>query len=139
MKCFTKFLITLFIVCLAGAINATNLKTNDSPPKHFVLDHTTDPSLHHIIRRNPTITVETHQSPIIRSSADNSMMSFGNTSDNNGPNVPDTAFGRTPEIAGPAIYMHSKGNLSVIQETPAHVGWRNERKTITSLNKDTST
>jgi hypothetical protein len=27
--------------------------------------------------------------------------------------------------------------MSVIKETPAHVGWRNEKQTVTSLNKQT--
>lgn len=27
--------------------------------------------------------------------------------------------------------------MSAIKETPAHVGWRNEKNTITSLNKET--
>ena len=30
--------------------------------------------------------------------------------------------------------MHSKTPISVVKETPAHIGWRNEQKTITSLN-----
>jgi hypothetical protein len=33
--------------------------------------------------------------------------------------------------------MHNKAPISVVHETPAHVGWRNERKTITSLNTET--
>jgi hypothetical protein len=139
MKSFTKFLFTLSIVCLATGINSLNLKSNDQPPKHFVADHSSNPSLHHVVRRNPTVQVKTTESPLIRSSVDNSMMSFGNTSDNNGPNVPAPNYGKTPEIANPAIYVHSNDSLSVIQETPAHVGWRNERKVITSLNKATST
>lgn len=27
--------------------------------------------------------------------------------------------------------------MSAIKETPAHVGWRNEKQTVTSLNKET--
>jgi hypothetical protein len=33
--------------------------------------------------------------------------------------------------------LHSKTPISVIKETPAHVGWRNEQKSITSLNLET--
>jgi len=86
----------------------------------------------------PTVTVETHQTPISSASANGGIMSFGNTNDNNGPNVPAGGYGKSPEIAGPAIYAHSRGTMSVIQETPAHLGWRTEKKVITSLNKATS-
>jgi hypothetical protein len=30
--------------------------------------------------------------------------------------------------------VHSKSPISVVKETPAQVGWRNEQKSITSLN-----
>lgn len=33
--------------------------------------------------------------------------------------------------------MHSKTPITAIKETPAHVGWRNEVKTITNLNTET--
>jgi hypothetical protein len=138
MKYNLRLIFTFVLAILSSNINSLKLTTNDIPPRHFVVDRTSNPSLHHVIRRNPTVTVQTHMSPIIASTADNSVMSFGNNNDNNGPNVPSPTYGKSPEIAGPAIYVHSKGNLSVIQETPAHVGWRNEQKVITSLNKATS-
>lgn len=33
--------------------------------------------------------------------------------------------------------MHSKSPISVVSETPAHLGWRNEQKTLTTLNSST--
>ena len=130
---------TLLFVCLLNAIYSVKInKSNDKPPHHYVVDHTSNPSLHHVIRRNPTITVKTSQSPIPAFAADNSVMSFGNTSDNNGPNPGANPYSKTAEIAGPAIYAHSRGTMSVITEQPAHVGWRSEQKTITSLNKATN-
>ena len=33
--------------------------------------------------------------------------------------------------------MHSKSPVSVVTETPAHLGWRNEQKTLTTLNTTT--
>jgi len=128
----------LFFLALACSIHSLKLQNNAVPPKHYVIDHTSNPSLHHVIRRMPTVTVETHQTPISASSASSGVMSFGNTNDNNGPNVPAGGYGKSPEIAGPAIYAHSRGTMSVIQETPAHLGWRTEKKVITSLNKATS-
>lgn len=37
----------------------------------------------------------------------------------------------------PSIYFHAKGGISVIKETPAHVGYRHETDYITSVNKST--
>ena len=38
-------------------------------------------------------------------------------------------------ILDPSIYFHSAGGISVIKETPAHVGFRHETDYITSVNK----
>ena len=38
-------------------------------------------------------------------------------------------------ILGPSIYFHGQGSISVIKETPAHVGYRHETDYITSVNK----
>jgi len=35
----------------------------------------------------------------------------------------------------PSVILHSTGSISAIKETPAHVGWRDEKKIVTSLNK----
>jgi hypothetical protein len=107
-------------------------------PQHVVVDKTSNPTLNHVIRRNPTVTSEVHYSPPLPPTTATTTMSFGNTSDNNGANVPNPDYGKKPEIVGPAIYVHSKGGMSVVTEQPAHVGWRSEKKVITSLNKETN-
>jgi len=138
MKCYKQIIFTILFVCLATAMNSSNLKVRDVPPRNLVVDRTSDPTLHHVIVRDPTLTVLTNQTPVQRVTTDNSIMHFGNSSDNNGPDVGGTVYGKAAEIAGPAIIVHSKGSLSVLQEQPAHVGWRNEKKVITSMNKATS-
>jgi len=35
------------------------------------------------------------------------------------------------------MVMHGKSGISVVTETPAHIGWRNEQKTLTTLNSNT--
>jgi hypothetical protein len=137
MKLVSIIAITLAFILSTSFVSCLNLK-KDVPPQSIIIDHTTDPSLHHVIRRNPTVTTETHESAIHPSAERSNMMSFGNNNDSNGRSVPFPDYGKSPEIANPAIYIHSKGKLSVLQETPAHVGWRSEQKTITSFNKDTS-
>ncbi len=134
MKC----ILVVLLVTLATITHSIMLRNSDVPPKHIVVDHTSNPTLHHVIRKNPTITVETHMAPIPTHTPADDQMSFGNNNDNNGPDVPNPSYGKAAEIAPPAIYTHSKGTMSVVTEQPAHVGWRSETKTITSLNKNTS-
>jgi len=126
-------------ILLANQISSSNLKNIPIlPQQQIVIDHTTDPTLHHVIRRTPTLTVEHRETenPTIRHTQPE-VLEFGNTSDNNGASI-NFNYGNNPEIAGPAIYVHSKGKISAITERPAHVGWRSEKKIITSLNKATS-
>jgi len=136
MKFVHKLIFGLLYVCLSSTINSSHLKKYS--PLNIVVDNTSNPSLHHAIRHDPTLTVIQTRSPIVQNQVDHSVMSFGNTSDNNGLSLPNHDYGKSPEIAGPAIYVHSKGDLSVLQEQPAHVGWRSEKNVITSLNKKTS-
>jgi hypothetical protein len=37
----------------------------------------------------------------------------------------------------PHVVLHSKYPVSVIKETPAHIGYRNEQQTVTGLNLET--
>jgi hypothetical protein len=46
-------------------------------------------------------------------------------------------FNLTNLILEPHIVLHSKSPISVVTETPAHLGWRNEQKTLTTLNSST--
>ena len=126
MKQFRNLLlVTVFMVLVVGG-NSSNLK------QHIVIDNTSNPSLHHVIRRNAEVTVNERMSALPPREGPSPIMNFGNTSDNNGVNL-NLDYGKSPEIAGPAIYVHSRGKQSVITETPAHVGWRTETKTITYM------
>jgi len=140
MKQFLRNIYLTFcgFLLLGSHVFSLNLKNSDVPPQHLVVDQTSDPTLHHVIRRNPTYTRESSrlETPVYAKPSDT--MEFSNTNDNNGYNVPNPEYGTAAELANPAIYVHSKGKLSVIQEQPAHVGWREEKKVITTLNKNTS-
>jgi hypothetical protein len=138
MKLSAKTLFSLLIigVSFVATINSLNLK--QAFTKSVVVDKTADPSLEFAIRRNPTVTSEVKYTPANQQAAKSQSISFSNTNDNNGPDVRQPEFGRSAEIVGPSIWVHQKGKLSVVHDTPAHVGWRNEITTITSLNKDTS-
>ena len=142
MKLLSRNLYISVILCILiqNQVFSLNLKSIPIPvPRHIVIDNSSDPTLHHIIRRNPTITTEMRETPYIRHVDESPVIEFGNSSDNNGPFLQGSQnYGSQAEIANPAIYVHSKGKLSVITEQPAHVGWRDEKKVITSLNKETS-
>lgn len=60
-----------------------------------------------------------------------SLFSSSNTS--NAPNL--WSFPKSAELVNPTILFHSKGARSVVKSTPAHLGYRNEKTTVTSLNK----
>jgi len=115
----------LFALSLAFA---SNLKR-----KHIVIDRSsTGAEVSHVVRRNPTIS-STHTYGLPTQAGASSSVSFGSNNDDNGSNL--GGFGKSAAIAGPAIYFHSPGSISVIKETPAHVGYRHESNYITSVNK----
>ena len=35
------------------------------------------------------------------------------------------------------MVMHSKGSFTTLSEEPAHIGWRNDKKVLTTLNRAT--
>lgn len=35
------------------------------------------------------------------------------------------------------MVMHSKGSFTTLSEQPAHIGWRNDKKVLTTLNRAT--
>jgi hypothetical protein len=37
----------------------------------------------------------------------------------------------------PHIVVHSRRDFTSVSEQPAHIGWRNDKKVVTSLNKGT--
>ena len=134
---FMRTISPLLLLIIAYTALAVKISNKDIPPSHHVIDRTSDPTLHHVIRRNPTITVVQKTAPISSSSSDSSVMSFGNNNDNNGPNVGVPVLGKSPEIVNPGIYVHNRGQMSVIQESPVQAGVRTERTVLTSLNKAT--
>ena len=90
--------------------------------------------LHTVVRRNPSVTAMTRMGSH-RLSMPSSSNYFSNSNTSTLPNV--GFLGHTAEIVNPHIVVHSKSPISVVKETPAQVGWRNEQKTITSLNLQT--
>ena len=102
--------------------------------KHITIDHrTSQPELSHVVRRTPTVTYKENVNRIANNQSSN--LSFSNTNTHNGDGI---SFGRSAHIVNPSIVMHSRGTVSAIQETPAHVGWRNERQIVSSINKKTN-
>jgi len=102
--------------------------------KHIVIDkRTAHPQLSHVVRRTPTVTYKQNVHRIAKSEPTN--LSFSNTNTHNGGG---SSFGRNAHIVNPSIVMHSKGTISAVQETPAHVGWRRERQIVSSINKKTN-
>ena len=140
MKQFAKIIITVVsALYVLNLISCSNLRQNP-PPINIVVDQSTNPSLQTVIRRVPTIT-STHRESAIASPVGTKIMEFSNTNDNNGIDISHlnpNELGKSPEIVGPAIYVHGKGTLSALHETPAQIGWRNENTVLTSLNKETS-
>jgi len=124
-------------LCMISLFSCTMLRKNNPPPLNIVVDQSSNPSLQNVIRRVPTIT-STHRVSPIASPVGTQTMSFSNTNDNNGIDITPNELGKSAEIVGPAIYVHGKGTLSALHETPAQIGWRNEKTVLTSLNKQTS-
>ena len=136
MKQAAKAILAIFALFVSSS-NSVNLRQNFV--RNVLVDRTTDPNLEFAIRKNPTIVSEVKYSPFPPASQQGTqVMHFSNSNDNNGPDVRAPDFGRKAEIVNPAIYVHSKGTMSVVQETPAHVGWRDEKTVVTSLNKETN-
>jgi hypothetical protein len=110
-------------------------KSQHKKQVHIVQDrHGFAGDLHTVIRRNPSVTAVTRLGAHRLSPPSNSNY-FSNSNTSNLPNV--GFLGHTAEIINPHIVVHSKSPISVVKETPAQVGWRNEQKTITSMNLQT--
>ena len=131
-----QIFISFGIILLVSSLTATNIR-KDVPPRSVLIDHSSDPTLHHVIRRTPTINTETRVAPMLKIEQQSDYMTFGNNNDNNGASLPPVNYGKAPEIVGPQIIVHSRGTIPVITEQPAWVGDRSEEKVITSLNKQT--
>lgn len=87
-----------------------------------------------VIRKNPTVYTDNKLGlSLIPEPQQFSSFSASNTS--NAPNLGN--FPKDAEIVNPTILFHSKAPYTVVKSTPAHLGYRNEKTTITSLNKTT--
>lgn len=127
----------LILLCLyfGSTISKKISKKSKNPNgyKHLVIDNSSGPSLTQVVRRAPTVNYSETSFPASRTTTDNSNVSFSNSNSNNaGGDIGKTAF-----IVGPSIMLHGHGTVSAVKETPAHVGIRTEKTTITSLNKQT--
>ena len=60
---------------------------------------------------------------------------FSNSNTSNGPNV--GTMGVSPEIVNNQIILHDREPVTLVKETPAQLGYRNEVKKVTVLNKAT--
>ncbi len=135
-----QFILAITLMVCVSISLGSNLKRNQ---RNVVIDRsTTGVELNHVVRKNPTITA-VHQYGLPSGSAGSSTLSFGNNNDDNGPGL-FGGYGKNAAIASifwinidPSIYFHAKGGISVIKETPAHVGYRHETDYITSVNKST--
>lgn len=137
MKSFSMKIFFLFLFSTTLLIDLSLQKISKRKrhhKKHLVIDkRTKSPHLSHVVRRTPTVTYKQNVSRIAKNEPTN--LSFSNTNTHNGGG---SSFGRNAHIVNPSIIMHSKGTISAVQETPAHVGWRRERQIVSSINKKTN-
>lgn len=130
-------LFILFVSATSLLINLSQQKISKRKHlrKHLTIDRQgLSAGLSHVVRRTPTVTYKESVSRIADPNA-SSTMAFSNSNTHNGGSF---SFGKSAHIVNPRLVMHSKGTISVVQETPAHVGWRNEMQTVSSLNKKTN-
>ena len=91
-------------------------------------------TINQVVRRNPTLVVETKLGAE-RLAQPEAMLHMSNSNTSNGYNL--GSFGKSAEMVEPHMVLHSKRPISVITEQPAHIGYRNEQKTLTTLNRAT--
>lgn len=133
------FLVCVFALFTISMVSTKNLKETSEEKKeeqvHVVSDQNGfSADLAHVVRRTPTISTVTNVGNF-RLNPPSNMISMSNSNTNNGPNVGD--LGKTATIVYPHVVVHSKTPISVMKETPAHIGYRNEQKSLTSLNLET--
>jgi len=144
MKYLTRLLLLTLTVnmllSLVSAKKARKHKTNlRSHHKSHEVQLVTDKNgfgsrIEHVVRRTPSVNT-VNRLGAGRLQPESRVIYSSNSNTSNGPNI--GWFGRKAEIVQPHIVMHHNSPISVVHETPAHVGWRNERKTVTSLNTET--
>lgn len=87
-----------------------------------------------VIRKNPSVYVDNRlDAPLLE--PPKQFLEFGNSNTSSLPNI--GGYPKSPEVVNPTILFHSKSPVSVVKTTPAHLGYRNEKTTLTSFNKET--
>merc|ERR1711976_23928 len=129
----------LAIICLSQVSISLSKKLKSKHRKahqiHLVRDmNGFNADLHQVYRRDPTVTTMAKlgeynlPAPYTTISASNS-----NTS-----TLPNVGYlGKTAEVIDPQIVMRNRQGISVVKQTPAHIGYRNERQTVNALNMNT--
>lgn len=87
-----------------------------------------------VIRKTPTVFTD-NRLGLARLEPPQEFNTFSNSNTSDLPNV--GGYGRTAEIVNPTILFHSKSPTTLVKTTPAHLGYRNEKTSITSFNKQT--
>ncbi len=87
-----------------------------------------------VVRKSPTVFVDNRYG-LARLEPPQQFNSFSNSNTSNLPNV--GGYGKTAEIVNPTILFHSNGPATIVKTQPAHLGYRNEKSTISSFNKQT--
>ena len=133
-------LILIFLVADIFGLGKKSFSKKNHNKKHKQISFITDRSggfgsdVGVVIRKTPSILAENRLGlPLLE--APQQFNSFGSSNTSNAPNI--GGYGRTAEIANPTILFHSKSPVTVIKDIPAHIGNRNEKRTITSMNKET--
>ncbi len=133
MKTITKLLILSTILIIQAT--SKKMKTNKHKQLNLVSDFNGfQGELNHVIRRSPSLTsVTSYGQHRLEAPATHNYFSNSNTSTL--PNVGN--LGHTAELVYPQVVMHHREPITTVVETPAHIGYRNEHKTLTSYNTET--
>jgi len=86
-----------------------------------------------IVRKTPTImAVNKLGLPLLEHP-----QTFNTFSNSNTSSLPTVGgFGRDAEIVNPTITFHNSNPITLVKRTPAHLGYRNEKTSIVSYNKN---
>lgn len=142
ITCFTIVILVAFVI--SSEKKGKNLKTHSKKTHEYnkksnqvniISDRTgfgSDVGV--VVRKSPTVFVDNRYG-LARLEPTQQFNSFSNSNTSNLPNV--GGYGKRPEIVNPTILFHSNSPATVVKTQPAHLGYRNEKSTITSFNKRT--
>ena len=135
-------ILTIGVILIAGITAAekkakkTHLKHKSHKKQAHVVQDTTNmgSDIGVVIRKSPTVWTESNLgAPLLESPQQ--FNSFSNSNTSSLPNV--GSYGRTAEIVNPTILFHAKNPTTAVKNIPAHLGYRNEKSTFTTYNKQT--